>query len=49
MKRAESKREKIREVMRFAGPRMLLYHPAMALRHVVSSMREKKRTARERV
>ena len=36
-------REKIRQVMRFAGPRMLLCHPVMALRHVISSVREKRR------
>ena len=40
-------REKIRSVMRFAGPCMILYHPVMALRHAVSSIREKKRIARE--
>lgn len=28
-------REKVREVMRFAGPRMLLSHPVLALFHVV--------------
>lgn len=28
-----SMREKIREVMRFAGPRMLLYHPLATVRH----------------
>ena len=37
------KREKIRQVMRFSGPRMLLYHPVMALWHVVCSIREKKK------
>ena len=42
-------REKIRRVMRFAGPRMLLYHPVMALRHVISSVREKRRLVREEV
>ena len=36
-------REKIRAVMRFSGPRMLLYHPVMAVRHVIESKREKKR------
>lgn len=36
-------REKIREVMRFSGPRMLLYHPVMAIRHVIESKKEKKR------
>lgn len=35
-------REKIRKVMRFGGPRMLLYHPIPALRHVIESRREKK-------
>ena len=36
-------REKIRAVMRFSGPRMLLYHPVMAVRHVIERKREKKR------
>lgn len=36
-------REKIREVMRFSGPRMLLHHPVMAIRHVIESKKEKKR------
>ena len=30
-------REKIREVMRFSGPRMLFHHPIAAIRHVVES------------
>ncbi len=37
-------REKIREVMRFSGPRMMFYHPVMAVRHLIESYREKKRT-----
>lgn len=40
-------REKIREVMRFSGPRMILYHPVMALRHVVETKKEKRRLERE--
>lgn len=36
-------REKIREVMRFSGPRMIFYHPIMAVRHVVESKKEMKR------
>ena len=36
-------REKIRAVMRFSGPRMLLYHSVMAVRHVIERKREKKR------
>ena len=35
-------REKIREVMRFSGPRMLLYHPVMAIRHGIESRKEKR-------
>lgn len=34
-------REKIREVMRWAGPRMLFYHPVMAVSHMISVMRER--------
>ena len=36
-------REKIREVMRFSGPRMLFYHPIMAIRHVMESRNEKRK------
>lgn len=34
-------REKIRQVMRFSGPRMLLYHPILAIWHLICSFREK--------
>ena len=40
-------REKIRTVMRFSGPRMLFHHPIMAVRHVIESKREKRRTEKE--
>ncbi len=33
-------REKIRRVMRYAGPRMLLRHPVMALLHMVDGLRK---------
>ena len=36
-------RERIRNVMRYSGPRIILYHPIMAIRHVVESKKEKKR------
>ena len=29
--------KKIKEVMRFSGPRMLFYHPVLALRHFIES------------
>lgn len=35
-------REKIRTVMRFSGPRMILYHPVLAIRHLIESHKEKK-------
>ena len=35
-------REKIKEIMRFSGPRMVFHHPIMALRHVIESKKEKK-------
>ena len=35
-------REKIRQVMRFSGPRMIFHHPLMAIRHVIESKKEKK-------
>ena len=34
-------REKIRQVMRFSGPRMLLVHPGLALRHMAETLRQK--------
>lgn len=34
-------REKIREVMRAVGPRMLLINPLMALRHAVDGLRKR--------
>lgn len=40
-------REKIKEVMRFSGPRMIFTHPAAAIRHVIETKREKRRIERE--
>ena len=34
-------RERIREVMRFSGPRMILYHPIAAVRHLYYAQKEK--------
>ena len=33
-------RERIREVMRFAGPRMLKQHPVLAICHILDGLRE---------
>jgi hypothetical protein len=40
-------RERIREVMRFAGPRMLWRHPLLALHHVVDKRREARQLPRK--
>lgn len=34
-------REKIRKVMRFSGPRMILYHPIMAIMHLILTKKSK--------
>ncbi len=39
---APAMREKIREAMRYSGPRMLLHAPVMALRHMFIEWREKR-------
>lgn len=36
-------RERIRTVMRYAGPRMIFHHPVMAIRHMIESQRERRR------
>ena len=40
---APKMREKIREAMRYSGPRMMLHAPVMALRHMFIEWREKRR------
>ena len=35
-------RERVRAVMRYAGPRMLLRHPILALQHQLDGVRHKK-------
>lgn len=39
-------REKIREVMRFSGPRMIFHHPITAMYHVIATKKEKRRLER---
>ncbi len=41
-------RERIRTVMRYAGPRMLFHHPVMAMRHMIESQRERRRVRSSR-
>ena len=35
--------DKIKEVMRFSGPRMIFYHPIQAISHIYESQKEKRR------
>ena len=35
-------REQVRQVMRFAGPRMLLYHPFLAIAHLMDGAGKQK-------
>lgn len=37
---APRQREAVREVMRYAGPRMLLRHPVLAIAHILDGRRE---------
>lgn len=34
-------REKIREVMRYSGPRMIFHHPVLAILHPIAMLKEK--------
>jgi len=36
-------REKVRQVMRYSGPRMLLHHPILAVRHLIDGRHKKPR------
>ena len=38
----EDMRDMIREVMRYSGPRMLLHHPIITIRHMIEEFMEKK-------
>ena len=40
-------REKIRQVMRFSGPRMIFTHPVLAIKHLIETKREKKRLEKQ--
>lgn len=40
-------RERIRQVMRFSGPRMIFHHPIIAISHVTETLREKRKIKKE--
>ncbi len=39
----EDMREKIRMVMKFSGPRMILYHPTLGVKHIIATKKEQKK------
>ena len=39
---APSYRQKIREVMKYAGPRMIYKHPIIAIRHMINTLQAKR-------
>lgn len=41
-------REKIRQVMCFSGPRMIMYHPVMAVSHLIETKKEKRKLEAEK-
>ena len=39
-------RQKIKDVMRFSGPRMMFHHPIVAIRHLVESKKQRRKLRR---
>lgn len=37
------KREEIRRIMKWSGPRMLIYNPPMAIKHVLNTLKHKRK------
>ena len=40
-------RDKIKKVMRYSGPRMMIYHPIIAIKHVVECAKEKHKNGKK--
>jgi hypothetical protein len=40
-------REKVKKVMRYSGPRMLLHHPGLAMHHVIDGRKKPEKLARK--
>lgn len=34
-------KEKVKKIMKFSGPRMLLYHPLLVIYHIISGLKNK--------
>jgi len=41
------RRAEIREVMRYAGPRMIYHHPLLALQHQLAALRSRRKSRRQ--
>ena len=41
------KREKVKKVMRYAGPRMLLHHPVLAMHHAFDGFKKPKKAGKK--
>lgn len=40
-------KQKVKAVMRFSGPWMLLYHPVLAIRHLTETIKQKKKLKKQ--
>ena len=40
-------REKMKAVMKFSGPRMIFYHPVLAIKHLIETKKEKRKLKNE--
>lgn len=40
-------KKRIQKVMHYSGPRIIIYHPLLCLRHVITGAKEKRRTRRD--
>jgi hypothetical protein len=41
-------REKVKKVMRYSGPRMLLHHPGLAIHHAIDGLKKPKKKAAQK-
>ncbi len=40
-------REKISQVMKFSGPRIMFYHPIVAIKHILETFKFKRKAKKE--
>lgn len=44
----KAKREAIRTIMKWSGPRMLIYNPPLAIKHIINTLRYKIKNLKEK-